>query len=107
MDPRLELIKTLTELVRELDGNADEMTFAQIDSHSNAEWALKMAREVVAQPRIPEGWTAIPESQFEYLQRKVDFLEALEAAGLDSQGDLIEMALEIMKQWEGEQGEDS
>lgn len=58
--------------------------------------------QVTLIPPLPEGFVAVPKSRLEFLQDRADFLEALEAAGLDNQVGLVEQAQEIMKEWASE-----
>lgn len=52
-------------------------------------------------PELPEGWVAIPKTQWQYLSDRASFLDALEAAGLDNQVGLVEQAQEIVEEWKG------
>ncbi|WP_158074066.1 hypothetical protein [Micromonospora sp. CB01531] len=42
-----ELVAGLRELERDLDGVCDEMTFSEIDNHSQAAYCLALAEEIL------------------------------------------------------------
>lgn len=46
VDYRAELLTTLTELERDLDGIADEVSYQQNEWHDKARWALECARVI-------------------------------------------------------------
>lgn len=55
---------------------------------------------------IPQGWSALPTERLKWFQDQVMWFQALEAAGLDASGALLEQAQEIMEQWREEDRED-
>lgn len=52
MDTKTALLQVLTDLERDMDGIADEMTMRQIKQHEQIAYALALAKEICDEPTL-------------------------------------------------------